>query len=98
VELHTLIGAPHSKLLDELSRTVEELCAVIDELAFTKSEELRTAALAWTGEPGDSVQKKDRAAKYRSATTTMELYHLEGKRDALIERKFFIIRLLDQES
>ena len=95
MELHALISADYTKLLDQLSNTIEELCSVIDELAYTRSQELDAASLAWNGILEDSIQKRDRAAKYAAASITSDIYKLEASRDALIERKYFIIRLLD---
>ena len=97
MDLRTLVVASHSKLLDDLASTVEELCAVIDEISYVRAQELEAASLAWNGDPSDSIQKKDRAAKYAAAAITTELYKLEATRDALIERKFFVIRLLDDQ-
>lgn len=95
MDLHLLPSCEYPALLDDLCHTVEQLIAVIDELAFTRAQELSIASLSWNGVGEDSIQKKDRAAKYSSAGITEQIYRLEGQRDALIERKFFTIRLLD---
>lgn len=96
VELLNLVAASPSKLLDDLASTVQELCAVMDEIAMTRAAELQTQNLAWNGQPDDNIQKKDRHAKYATTHLTIEVIKLEATRDALTERKYFIIRLLDR--
>lgn len=97
MKLSELIPLPYSVLLHQLAATVEELSAVIDQIGFLRAQELEAQATAWNGGgPEDTITKRDRNAKYYSRTITNEIHMAEATRDALTERKWFIVRLLDR--
>lgn len=97
MKLSDLLQASPGVLFAQLATCIEELSQVIEQLGFLREQELSVQRLAWNGVPEDNVTRRDRAAKYACVEITGEIYRLQAARDALVERKFFILAVIGRD-
>ncbi|HXA31486.1 MAG TPA: hypothetical protein VNV87_04435 [Acidimicrobiales bacterium] len=83
------------KLLLRLSEIIEALSSLYAELGYTRAAEFQRKADEWANPRESSVTGRSESARYSAPTETTSLIELECREKALIEEKFFLIRLLD---
>lgn len=86
---------PQQQLYLSLSWVVFDLCHVLDQIGFLRSQELEAKKTAWLATPELSTQARGQHANYAASTITAELVQREAERDRLNAERNLIERLLD---
>lgn len=87
---------PHDILL-RLCQVSEELSSTYREIGLSKAAEFESRCEAWQNPRESSVTARDNDARYAAATYTVSLIELEAQERALVEEKYLLIRLLDNQ-